>query len=178
MTICALVINLGFGLTGFAAPGAGGGATDFAADTGLTPGENGGPIPPPADKPAPAPGGDFTPQSSPLTEATFNVNTGLTLDDGEQPKAYFKDDNNSPLVSFVLTIMNYATAIMGTIGMILLIVAGFMMMFSTGNQQQLDKAKEIVKFAILGLVVAFMSYIIVIFIQSLFVGEPPTTPAA
>ena len=147
MTICALVINLGLGLTAFAEP-------------------------PAAEKAA----NEVNYEYVPLGEATFNVNTGLTLDDGGQPKAYFQDENNSPIVSFVLTIMNYATAIMGTIGMILLIAAGFMMMFSQGNQQQLDKAKDIVKYAILGLVVAFMSYIIVIFIQSLFVGAPPEPP--
>lgn len=112
----------------------------------------------------------------PLGEATFDVTKNLTLDDGQQPKKYFKDQNNSPLVSFVLYIMDYATAIMGTIAMMLLIIAGFMMMFSQGNQQTLDKAKDIFKYAVLGLVVAFMSYIIVIFIQSLFIPEPTPTP--
>lgn len=118
-----------------------------------------------------------------LSEATFPVqeilkmpgqatgDSGKSTDYKDQPTAYFNDEENAPLVSFALTIMNYATAIMGSIAVILLIVAGFMMMFSQGNQQQLDQAKDIVKYAVIGLIVTFLSYVIVIFVQSVFIAE-------
>lgn len=118
-----------------------------------------------------------------LSETTFPVQDFLKLpgqatgDDGkstdykDQPTAYFNDEENGPLVAFALTIMNYATAIMGSIAVILLIVAGLMMMFSQGNQQQLDQAKDIVKYAVIGLIVTFFSYVIVIFVQSVFIAE-------
>ena len=120
-----------------------------------------------------------------LSEATFPVQkflkipeTGTTVDESGkvvdqgtgQETAYFEDENG-PLVGFVLTIMNYATAIMGSIAVILMIIAGFMMMFSQGNQQQLDQAKDIVKYAAIGLMVTFLSYVIVIFVQSVFIAE-------
>jgi len=114
-----------------------------------------------------------------LSEATFPVQkilklpgTGTAVDTGaQQPTAYFNDEENAPIVSFALTIMNYATAIMGSIAVILMIIAGFMMMFSQGNQQQLDQAKDIVKYAAIGLIVTFLSYVIVIFVQSVFIAE-------
>ncbi|OGJ42782.1 hypothetical protein A3B60_02230 [Candidatus Peregrinibacteria bacterium RIFCSPLOWO2_01_FULL_39_12] len=120
-----------------------------------------------------------------LSEATFPVQkilklpgTGTAVDTGGddsgvykgQGTAYFEDENG-PLVGFALTIMNYATAIMGSIAVILMIIAGFMMMFSQGNQQQLDQAKDIVKYAAIGLIVTFLSYVIVIFVQSVFIAE-------
>ncbi len=106
-----------------------------------------------------------------LSEATFDVKKNLTLDDGEQPKKYFADDENTPIVSFLLSVIDFATIIVGSIAIILLIVAGFMFMFAQGNQQEVDEAKDIVKYAVIGLIVIFLSYIITIFVQSIFIAE-------
>jgi hypothetical protein len=105
-----------------------------------------------------------------LSEATFPVQEILKIQGTGQETAYFEDENG-PLVGFALTIMNYATAIIGSIAVILMIIAGFMMMFSQGNQQQLDQAKDIVKYAAIGLIVTFLSYVIVIFVQSVFIAK-------
>lgn len=105
-----------------------------------------------------------------LTYGTFKVNEVLTLDNGEQPKKYFSDENNSPIVSFILDVINFAITIMGSIAIILFIIAGFMFMLGQGNQQKIDEAKGVIKYAAIGLVVALLSYIIAIFVQSIFVG--------
>lgn len=107
-----------------------------------------------------------------LTDGTFPVNEVLRLDNGEQPKKYFNDpENASPIVAFIVEIIDFATIIMGSIAVILFIVAGFMFMFAYGNQQTLDKAKEIVTYAVIGLAVTFLSYIIVISVQSIFIAD-------
>lgn len=110
-----------------------------------------------------------------LIDADFNVKDILKLPtEGAtdyQPTAYFDDEPNSPIVSLILTILNYAIAIMGSIGVILLIVAGFQMMIAEGDQQKLDEAKETVKYVVIGLIAALLSYIIVIFVQSLFITK-------
>lgn len=104
-----------------------------------------------------------------LVEGTFSVTDNLKLDNGEQPKKYFNDNSGeSPIVSFILTIINFATTVMGSFAVILFIVAGFMFMVSGGNSQKLDEAKDIVKYAAIGLIVAFMAYVITIFVQSIF----------
>lgn len=109
--------------------------------------------------------------NQPLVDATFPVDKILTLDNDQQEKKYFSDENNSPIVSFILEIINTATIVIGTIAVILIIIGGFMFMFSQGNQQKLDEAKEVIKFAVIGLLVTFLSYVIVIFVQSLFVSK-------
>lgn len=43
-----------------------------------------------------------------------------------------------------------------------------MFMFSQGNEQNLSNAKDVIKYAIIGLIVTFASYIAVLFVQSLF----------
>lgn len=103
-----------------------------------------------------------------LTEGTFNVKENLKLDSGEQPKKYFNDPNQSPIVSLVMTLIDFAITIMGSIAVILFIVAGFMFMASNGNSQKLDEAKDIMKYAAIGLIVALLSYVITIFVQSIF----------
>ena len=103
-----------------------------------------------------------------LTNGTFNVSKQLKLSgEGTQPKAYFKG-TGSPIVNFVMTIINYAITIMGAIAVILFIVAGFMFMAANGESQKLDNAKDIIKYAAIGLIVALLSYIITIFVQSIF----------
>lgn len=108
-----------------------------------------------------------------LSEATFDVKN-LSL--GEDPKGnngqnqkYLKKEN--PIVAFILEVIVFATEIIGSIALILLIVAGIMFMASQGNQQTIDSAKDIVKYAVIGLIVTFLSYIITIFVQSLFTSS-------
>lgn len=114
-----------------------------------------------------------------LSEATFDVRDILRLpptgETEEQPGVYFEDTKYSPIVSFIIRIIDYATKIIGSIAIILFIIAGFTFMLSTGNQQTLDRAKDIALYAIIGLVVTFFSYVIAIFIQSVFLPTPPAT---
>lgn len=109
-----------------------------------------------------------------LTEGTFNVKDVLKLPDvdgkKQQPTKYFNDPTQAPIESFVGTMIDYALAIMGSLAIILIIAGGFVFMTSRGDSSQIDKGKEIMKYAIMGLIVAFLSYIIVLFVQSLFTG--------
>lgn len=101
-----------------------------------------------------------------LKELQFDVGKYLKLDEGQEQK-YFGEGKN-PIVDFILRTINFALTIIGSIAIIILIISGFMMMFSQGNQQKLDEAKDVFKYAIIGLIVTFLSYIIVIFVQSIF----------
>lgn len=103
-----------------------------------------------------------------LIEGNLNVREVLKLDDTKQPTAYFDDKSQAPIESLAGKVINYALAIMGSIAVILMIIAGFMLMTAQGESTQIDKGKEIIKYAVIGLIVAFLSYIIVLFVQSLF----------
>jgi len=111
-----------------------------------------------------------------LKSFQFNVNEILSLSEEDQPQEYFNqgEDGETPIVAFILSVINFALRIIGSIAIIILIIGGFMFMFAQGNQQKIDEAKDIVKYAIIGLLVTFLSYIIVITVQSLFISEGET----
>lgn len=111
-----------------------------------------------------------------LKEATFDVGKILNLEYGEQNQNYFKDESNTPIVSFIIMIINFAIQIMGSLAVIVLIAAGFMFMFAQGDQTKLQNAKDMIKYSVIGLVIALLSYIIVISVQSLFVSSEQELP--
>ncbi|PLX24718.1 hypothetical protein C0580_04365 [Candidatus Parcubacteria bacterium] len=72
-----------------------------------------------------------------------NVNTGLLT---KEPS------------SIVGTIINALLGLLGTIFTILIILGGFRWMTSGGNQQKVQEARELLKNAIIGLLVVAISY--------------------
>lgn len=122
-------------------------------------------------------GATFADDQYQLGEASFSVTQYLTLPDTydennnvvvNQGQSYFKDENNSPLVSVILRIITFAIKIIGPVAILIIIIAGMFMLIANGESQKIDQAKEQITYAILGLAVAFLSYIIVTFIQSIF----------
>jgi glucose uptake protein GlcU len=53
---------------------------------------------------------------------------------------------------------------MGTLAILLLIISGVLMIVSQGDDNQLEKAKTVFLYTLLGLAVGFLSYTIVRFI--------------
>jgi hypothetical protein len=68
-------------------------------------------------------------------------------------------DNN--ILKLVGEIVGYALAFLGVIFLFLIIYAGFMWMTARGNQQQIDKARDTLTAAIIGLVIVLLAYVIV-----------------
>ena len=99
---------------------------------------------------------------------TENLKLGGAGDSSQQAATYF--GSKTPLIYYITKIIEYATYIIGSIAMILVIVSGFMFMFSYGNTQKLDEAKDVFKYAAIGLIIVFLSYLITIFAQSIFVS--------
>ncbi len=101
---------------------------------------------------------------------TFDIGSILSITtdtDGEgQGQSYLNDE--SPVVGFILDIVNFITRVIGTIAMILIIVGGLMMIVSQGEEHLLQKGKDVLTTAIFGLVISMFAYIIVRFVQSLF----------
>ncbi|MBI4975449.1 hypothetical protein HZC20_02110 [Candidatus Peregrinibacteria bacterium] len=124
-------------------------------------------------------------QSEDLKNATFNVKDLLNLGPTNQPQKYLNnaksnDPNTpSPVSQFILDLINTATKIIGSIAIIILIIAGFLYMIARGDQTKLDKAKETFIYALIGLLITFLSYLIVVFVQSVFItAESPKTTSA
>lgn len=90
-----------------------------------------------------------------------------------QNQSYFGKDAGDkrtyyPIFRFIVDVIETLTKIAGTIAVIMLILTGFMMIFSQGNQNTLEKAKQAFLYEILGIVAIFLSYLAVTLVQSIF----------
>lgn len=83
-----------------------------------------------------------------------------------------KDANGdpvSPITAFILTAIEFLTKIIGSVAFLILIVSGIWMIVTVGNETQVNKAKDMILYAIIGIAVAFGSYLIVTFVQGLLI---------
>lgn len=101
-------------------------------------------------------------------DTTFDVSTYLDPDGDKKTQNYFTQEGTSPIENFGSKTIDFALSIMATIAVILIIVAGFYFMTARGDSEQIEKGKEIIKYALGGLAIAFLAYIMVIFVQAIF----------
>lgn len=64
----------------------------------------------------------------------------------------------------VARIINVAFSLMGVVALVLMIYAGFIWMIARGNEEEVKRAQEILKGAVIGLVILFASYSIGYFV--------------
>jgi hypothetical protein len=69
--------------------------------------------------------------------------------------------------ALMTTIINIALAISGTFAVIFIILGGFLMLTSAGNEEQAEKGRKVLTNAVLGLVVIIMSFALVKIITNL-----------
>ncbi|MEK9152326.1 MAG: hypothetical protein AAB692_03080, partial [Patescibacteria group bacterium] len=58
----------------------------------------------------------------------------------------------------------YFLGLLGTVFVVLMIYAGYLYMTAQGNEEQVEKAKGLIKNAVIGLVIVFTSYMIQFFV--------------
>ncbi len=75
---------------------------------------------------------------------------------------------SSDLQAQVKTITNTMLLVIGIAAVIMLIVGGFRYVLSNGNEKAVSGAKDTILFAIIGIVVALLSYAIVNFVLGRF----------
>lgn len=68
------------------------------------------------------------------------------------------------LQSTVINIVNYVLGALGLIAVIVILYGGFLWMLSRGNAQQVEKAKRVIRNAVIGLVIVLLSWAIVQFV--------------
>lgn len=77
-------------------------------------------------------------------------------------------NSSTDLSGSVASILNFVLSFVGVIFLILLIYGGFLWMTSTGNQESITKARNIVISAIIGLVIVLSAYTITRYIGTTF----------
>jgi|GEM_PF-7066491 len=75
--------------------------------------------------------------------------------------------NSNAENNLVFRIIRLIAMLVGTVAILLYIVAGYFMIFSMGDENSLTKGKQIVTYTSLGLVIAFTAYMIVQLVMGL-----------
>ena len=70
------------------------------------------------------------------------------------------------VAKIIATVLNVLFSLLGAVFLLLLVYAGFLWMTSQGESKDVDKAKGIIKNAVLGLVVTLAAYAITAFVMS------------
>ncbi len=111
------------------------------------------------------PSGDQTASESTSSPAPASLNVGKYL------TAEGQNTVNPDAPSFgsvIVRVINFLALAIGSFAFVAIVYGGFTMVISAGRETQLQKGKDIIKFAITGLIVAMSSYFITAFMQSIF----------
>lgn len=68
---------------------------------------------------------------------------------------------NTTVFKLISNVLNWMLGIIGVLAVIAFVIAGVMYLTSAGNTEQADKAKNVMLYAIIGLVVALLGLVIV-----------------
>lgn len=99
------------------------------------------------------------------------VQGGADKGRGEGVPTQLFGDNNSGILTQMINMMLFAV---GILSVIMLIYGGLRYVLSNGDSKKVDAAKNTILYAIVGLIIAMLSYAIINFIISLFMGSAGT----
>ena len=92
--------------------------------------------------------------------SAWALNTGL--EEAAQGAGLAGADSGSDVATIVGRVINSLLGLLGIVFMVLVIYAGYLWMMSEGNAAQIDRAKKIMVNAVIGLLVVFASWAIVL----------------
>lgn len=73
----------------------------------------------------------------------------------------------------LVNVINVLLVWAGVVAILFVIFGGFRYMVSMGNAESIDKARQTVLYAILGLIIVFLSYLIVRYLMNDLLGVSP-----
>jgi hypothetical protein len=117
--------------------------------------------------------GYFIPDSIAAAEVSL-TNSDPSLNEENDPNTYLSDlldfsnlaseqstgSSITSIIQLAERIRKWVVGFIGIIAFIAIIVAGFLYMTAHGNEDQTKRAKKAISFAIIGIVIAFLSYAI------------------
>ncbi len=104
--------------------------------------------------------------SSKSTDQTTGKETGEST--SQDIKELAGNNERSTVAEVLLRVINILTLLIGTFAFVVLVAAGILMITSQGDQTKIDRYKNMISQAIIGLIFGFASYTIVTFVQSFF----------
>ena len=110
------------------------------------------------------------PADPPAINPTTQVEAGIKAAGGGGTGAV----NLPTLITNIIKILLF---VIGAVAVIMIIVGGIRYVISSGDQNQVKAAKDTIFYAIIGLVVAILSYAIVDFVVDSIITTTPTPPS-
>ncbi|MFC1687649.1 pilin [Patescibacteria group bacterium] len=98
-----------------------------------------------------------------LTFALFAPTNAITFDPGNRYQQALQLPDTDP-EGIAISTVQWALGLLGLVAVVMIIAGGFMWMTSAGNEARVTKAKEIIKWAVVGMMVIFLSWAIVTFV--------------
>ena len=102
----------------------------------------------------------FTP---PVSVFALNLGGGLTKDVAGQA-GYARSTNETTFAETLGVVVKGALSLVGVIFLILMVYAGFLWMTAHGGEEQIEKAQEIIRSSIIGLIITLGAYSITAFV--------------
>lgn len=100
---------------------------------------------------------------------TFSVNKYLKTDEQtSMVPGTTSDPASTGVVGFLIKAIDLFVKIIGAIALVVFILGALLTILSEGKEDRLEKGKSAMVYALIGLVITFMAFIIVSFVQSIF----------
>lgn len=99
--------------------------------------------------------------------ADDNVSGSTTISKNIQDYAKEHTDGNI-VMAIIMRVINLALLLIGTFAFLVIFYSGVLLVTANGDEGKLEKGKNMIVPAILGVVFAFLSYYITVFVQSFF----------
>jgi hypothetical protein len=96
---------------------------------------------------------------------SFNVTKYLKA---EGQNMSYIGEGKSPVGGFIVRGVNFLSLMIGSFAFLAIIIGALFLLTSGGDQNRTTRGKDIIKFAIIGLVVSLLAYFITSFTQSIF----------
>lgn len=78
------------------------------------------------------------------------------------------DDNYLSLISIVGTVIEVLSYAVGIVSVLVIVIAGFMYVTANGDANQIARAKTVIQYAIVAIIVALSAFAIVSFVVGRF----------
>lgn len=113
----------------------------------------------------PAPGGNVIDNGAGASGGTFgNFEVGLpggsNFRKGQSIDQFIQGASNAPIKTLVNYLVTFAIGILVIIGVITIVIGGYLYMTAAGNASQVGSAKEMITSALIGIFIAFVSVVI------------------
>lgn len=99
-----------------------------------------------------------------------NANAQTSIVDPSNPNYENGNYELNDFIRLAIQVAQIIWAVSGSLALLAFVYGGFMWLISAGNQQRVQKGKEIITGAVIGLIIVFGSYAIIYFIMNNVLG--------